>query len=60
MAPGVEVHACGAGEFAIDEGARRLRVVAERDNEPAGGCFRGAGFVPVASELLELILSEPS
>lgn len=42
--------------FAISRGARALRIVVEEDNAAARDFYRRSGFVPVGSDLLELIL----
>ena len=42
--------------YAITQGAPNLLIVAEPDNHAARGFYQGFGFVPVADELLELVL----
>jgi ribosomal protein S18 acetylase RimI-like enzyme len=42
--------------YAIAERARSLQIVVERDNGPARSFYRRSGFVPVESELFELVL----
>jgi GNAT superfamily N-acetyltransferase len=44
--------------YAISSGAERLEVVVERGNERAESFYRGRGFVPVAPDLLELVLPQ--
>jgi GNAT superfamily N-acetyltransferase len=45
--------------YAISEGARTLQVVVEGGNRRAESFYRARGFVPVASDLLELVLPQP-
>ena len=42
--------------YAISQRARRLRIVVEQENRPARSFYRRSGFVPVATELFELVL----
>jgi ribosomal protein S18 acetylase RimI-like enzyme len=62
VAPGHEHHGVGHRLLAFSEGyaiANRmnaLRVVAERGNWRARDFYRRSGFVPVADEVLELVL----
>jgi ribosomal protein S18 acetylase RimI-like enzyme len=62
VAPGHERHGIGrrllayAEGYAIARRARALRIVVEERNVEARGFYRRSGFVPVGSELLELIL----
>jgi ribosomal protein S18 acetylase RimI-like enzyme len=44
--------------YAIARGATRLQVAAEPDNVRARDFYRRRGFVPVADELLELVLPQ--
>ena len=61
-APGHEHRGVGrrllahAEGYAIAQGAPSLLIVAERDNHAARGFYVRSGFVPVAAELLELVL----
>lgn len=45
--------------YAIAEGAGTLRVVVSEADERAVRFYRGRGFVPVADDLLELVLPRP-
>jgi ribosomal protein S18 acetylase RimI-like enzyme len=62
VAPGHEHRGVGrrllahAEGYAIAQGAPNLLIVAEPDNHAARGFYRRSGFVPVTSELLELVL----
>jgi ribosomal protein S18 acetylase RimI-like enzyme len=62
VAPGHEHRGVGhrllayAEGYAISQRARALRVVVEEDNRSARGFYQRSGFVPVAPELLELVL----
>lgn len=62
VAPGHEHRGVGrrllayAEGYAIAQGAPSLLVVAEPDNHAARGFYQRCGFVPVAGELLELVL----
>jgi ribosomal protein S18 acetylase RimI-like enzyme len=62
VAPGHEHRGVGrrllahAEGYAIAQGAPSLLIVAEPDNHAARGFYRRCGFVPVARELLELVL----
>jgi ribosomal protein S18 acetylase RimI-like enzyme len=62
VAPGHERRGIGrqllahAEGYAIAEQMETLRVVVENDNEPARRFYRRAGFVPVSSEVFELVL----
>ena len=62
VAPGHERRGVGRSLLAYAEGyaiarhAPALRVVVERDNEPARSFYRRSGFVPVEAELFELVL----
>jgi ribosomal protein S18 acetylase RimI-like enzyme len=62
VAPGHERRGVGhhllayAEGYAIAERASALRIVVERDNLRARSFYVRAGFVPVAPEVLELIL----
>jgi ribosomal protein S18 acetylase RimI-like enzyme len=62
VAPGHEHRGVGrrllahAEGYAIAQGAPSLLIVAEPDNHAARGFYRRSGFVPVARELLELVL----
>jgi ribosomal protein S18 acetylase RimI-like enzyme len=62
VAPGHEHRGVGrrllahAEGYAIAQGAPSLLIVAEPDNHVARGFYRRSGFVPVARELLELVL----
>jgi ribosomal protein S18 acetylase RimI-like enzyme len=62
VAPGHERRGIGrlllayAEGYAIAERAETLRVIVERDNEPARDFYRRFGFVPVETELFELVL----
>ena len=42
--------------YAISQRAERLQVVVEHENRRAQSFYRGRGFVPVADDLLELVL----
>jgi GNAT superfamily N-acetyltransferase len=42
--------------YAISQRAERLQVVVEQENRRAQSFYRGRGFVPVADDLLELVL----
>jgi ribosomal protein S18 acetylase RimI-like enzyme len=42
--------------YAIAQGAPNLLIIAEPDNHAARAFYRRSGFVPVARELLELVL----
>jgi len=44
--------------YAIANGAGRLEVVVEQGNDRAESFYRGRGFVPVAPDLLELVLPQ--
>ena len=44
--------------YAISRGAGRLQVAVEGDNRRARDFYRRRGFVPVADELLELVLPQ--
>lgn len=44
--------------YAIANGAGRLEVVVERGNDRAESFYRGRGFVPAGSDLLELVLPQ--
>ncbi len=44
--------------YAIALGARALQAVVEQDNGQALTFYRGRGFVPVAPELVELVLPQ--
>lgn len=44
--------------YAISLGKRALRIVVERENLKAVDLYRRLGFVPVADELLELMLPQ--
>ena len=46
--------------YAISQGARTLQVVVEPDNQRAAAFYRGRGFVPVAHDVLELVLPQGS
>jgi GNAT superfamily N-acetyltransferase len=46
--------------YAITQGARTLQVVVERGNQRAEAFYRGRGFVPVADDVLELVLPQGS
>lgn len=46
--------------YAISQGARTLQVVVERGNQRAEAFYRGRGFVPVADDVLELVLPQGS
>jgi ribosomal protein S18 acetylase RimI-like enzyme len=65
IAPGHERRGIGhrllayAEGYAITSRATALRIVVEEDNRPARSFYRRSGFVPVAPELLELILPRP-
>jgi ribosomal protein S18 acetylase RimI-like enzyme len=62
VAPGHENRGIGHGlvayaeGFAIAEHARTLSIVVEDDNWRARAFYRRLGFVPVQSELVELVL----
>jgi GNAT superfamily N-acetyltransferase len=45
--------------YAIWQGARALRVVVAEGDRRATSFYRGRGFVPVAADVLELVLPEP-
>jgi len=45
--------------YAIWQGARRLEVVVEEGNRRAESFYRGRGFVPLADDVLALILPHP-
>jgi ribosomal protein S18 acetylase RimI-like enzyme len=44
--------------YAISTGALRLEIVVETGNERAAAFYRGRGFVPSGSDLLELVLPQ--
>jgi ribosomal protein S18 acetylase RimI-like enzyme len=44
--------------YAISTGALRLEIVVETGNERAAAFYRGRGFVPAGSDLLELVLPQ--
>jgi ribosomal-protein-alanine N-acetyltransferase len=44
--------------YAISTGARRLQIVVEADNDRATAFYRGRGFAPAGSDLLELVLPQ--
>ncbi len=44
--------------YAISTGALRLEIVVESGNERAVAFYRGRGFVPAGSDLLELVLPQ--
>jgi ribosomal protein S18 acetylase RimI-like enzyme len=44
--------------YAISNGALRLEIVVESGNERATAFYRGRGFVPAGSDLLELVLPQ--
>jgi ribosomal protein S18 acetylase RimI-like enzyme len=44
--------------YAISTGAVRLEIVVESGNERATAFYRGRGFVPAGSDLLELFLPQ--
>ena len=46
--------------YAISQGARTLQVVVEAGNQRAEAFYRGRGFVPVADDVLELVLPQGS
>jgi GNAT superfamily N-acetyltransferase len=46
--------------YAISQGARTLQVVVERGNQRAEAFYRRRGFVPVADDVLELVLPQGS
>jgi GNAT superfamily N-acetyltransferase len=46
--------------YAISQGARTLQVVVEQGNQRAEAFYRGRGFVPVADDVLELVLPQGS
>jgi ribosomal protein S18 acetylase RimI-like enzyme len=62
VAPGHEQHGVGrrllahAEGYAITQHARALQIVVEEDNVVARRFYLRCGFVPVAPELVELIL----
>jgi len=62
VAPGHEQQGIGhallgyAEGYAIAQRVPTMRIVAERDNLRARDFYRRSGFVPVADELLELVL----
>jgi ribosomal protein S18 acetylase RimI-like enzyme len=62
VAPGHERHGVGhrlleyAEGYAISSRAGTLRIVVEQDNRPARSFYQRWGFVPVESELWELVL----
>ena len=45
--------------YAIWQGARALRVVVAEEDRRATSFYRRRGFVPVAADVLELVLPEP-
>jgi ribosomal protein S18 acetylase RimI-like enzyme len=64
VAPGHERRGIGrrllahAEGYAISERARSLRIVVEENNHPARRFYRRAGFVPLQTELFELVLPQ--
>jgi ribosomal protein S18 acetylase RimI-like enzyme len=62
VAPGHERRGIGhrllayAEGYAIAERAHSLQIVVEEGNQQARSFYRRSGFVPVESELLELVL----
>jgi GNAT superfamily N-acetyltransferase len=44
--------------FAISQGAARLRIVVERDNDRARRFYVGRGFAVVSDDVLELVLPQ--
>jgi [ribosomal protein S18]-alanine N-acetyltransferase len=62
VAPGHERRGVGhrllahAEGYAIAERAKTLLIVVEADNWPARSFYRRSGFVPVGTELFELVL----
>ncbi len=64
VGPGHEAEGVGrqllayAEGYAISAGAHVLQVVVEQDNLRALAFYRGRGFVPVAEDLLELVLPQ--